>query len=135
MITGADVGDDFDGLLASRSHQEVDFEGDPVGVDGLPGGKQRQNHQVMEAAGDGLPLSIESGRWFNVSVEQVIGDHRVKPEADSLRSFGDVDQDAIGDGLGTRVGVNDVPAFIFIHYRNQLASEGTAFQTDYENSL
>ena len=101
VVTGADVGDDFDGFLAPRSHQEVDLEGDPVGVHSFPGGKQRQNHQVVEAAGDGLPLSIESGRWFHVSVKQMIGDHRVELEADSFRLFGDVDQDAIGDGLGT----------------------------------
>jgi len=69
MITGANMGDDFDGFLASRSHQEVNLEGDPVGVHSFPGGKQRQNHQVVEAAGDGLPLSIESGRWFDVSVK------------------------------------------------------------------
>ena len=101
MITGADVGDDFDGFLAPWSHQEVDLEGDPVGVHSSPGGKQRQDHQVMEPAGDRLPLSIESGRWFDVSVKQMIGDHRVELEADSFRLFGDVDQDAICDSLVT----------------------------------
>jgi len=101
VVTGADVGDDFDGFLAPWSHQEVDLEGDAVRIDGAPCGKQRQDHQIMEPAGDGLPLSIESGRWFDVSVKQMLGDHRVELEADSFRLFGDVDQDAIGDGLGT----------------------------------
>lgn len=82
-----------------------------------------------------LPLPLTTGRWLDTTVEQVIGDHRMKFEANSLRLFGDVDKDAIGDGLGTRVGVDNVPAFVFIHCRNELASKGTAFQTDYENSL
>ena len=42
VVTGADVGDDFDGFLAPRSHQEVDLEGDAVRVHGAPCGEQRQ---------------------------------------------------------------------------------------------
>jgi len=135
VVTGADVGEDFDVFLAPRSHQEVDLEGDAVRVHGTPRGEQRQNHQVMEPASDGLAFTIETFGDFDIAVEQMIGHHRVELEADSFRLFGDVDQDAVGDGLGTRIGVDDVPAFIFTHCRNQLASEGTAFQTDYENSL
>ena len=101
VVTGANMGDDIDDFFPSWSHQEVDLEGDPVGVHSFPGGKQRQDHQIMEPAADGLPLSIESGWWFDVSVKQVIGDHRLELEADSFRLLGDVDQDAIGDGLGT----------------------------------
>jgi hypothetical protein len=72
VITGADVGDNLDGFLASRSHQEVDLEGDAVRVHGSPGGKQRQNHQIMKPAGDRLSLSIKSGRHFDIAVEQVV---------------------------------------------------------------
>jgi len=115
MITGADVGDDFDGLLASWGHQEVDFEGDPVRVDGFPGSEQRQNHQIMEPAGDRLPFSLESGRDFDIAVEQVIGHDGVELEADSLRLFGDVYQHAIGNRLLAGIGINDVPAVILRH--------------------
>lgn len=135
MIAGADMGHDFDGLFPPGGHQEVDLEGDTIRVDRSPGSKQGQDHQIMEPTLHRLPLSIASGRWFDVSVKQVIGDHRVELEADRFRLFSDVDQDAIGDGLGTRVGVDDVPALMLIHCRNQLASEVTAFQTDYESLL
>jgi len=101
VVTWADVGDDFDGFLAPRNHQEVDLEGDPVGVHHFPGGKQRQNHQVMEPAGDRLPLSIETFGDFDIAVEQVVRYDSMELEPDSLRGFGDVDQDPVGDGLGT----------------------------------
>jgi len=118
VITGADVGDDLDGFLASRSHQKVDLEGDPVRVHGSPGSKQRQNHQIMESADDRLPLTFETIGNFDIAMEQVIGDHGVELEADSLRSFGDVYQHTIGNRLLPGIGINNVPAVISRHFQH-----------------
>jgi len=121
MIAGADMGDDFDDFLASWGHQEVDLKGDPVSVDSLPGSKQRQNHQIMEPARHRLSLSDQTLGRFDVSIEQMIGYDGMKPEADSLRSFGDVDQHAIGNRLLSGIGVNDVPAVISPHFQHHPA--------------
>jgi len=108
VVTRADVGDDFDGFFPSRGHQEVDLEGDAIRVDGAPRGKKRQDHQVMEPAGDGLAFSFEAGRDFDIAVEQVVGHDSVELEADSLRRFGDIDQDAVGNRLLPGIGVDEV---------------------------
>ena len=42
-----------------------------------------------------MSLTLESGRDFDIAVEQVIRYYGVELEADSLRSFGNIDQDAI----------------------------------------
>jgi len=134
VITGADVSDDFDGFLASWSHQEINLEGDPVGVDGFPGRKERQNHQIMEPARHGLAFTFESGRRLDIAVEQVIRNHRVEPEADGLRLFGDVDQDAVLDGLRPCIGVDEVPVVISRHFQHHPASDLAVAQAYSENS-
>ena len=134
VVTGADMGDDIDGFFPSWGHQEVGLEGDPVGVDGLPGSEQGQNHQIMESAGDRLPLTLEPGRRFDIAVEQVIGDDGVELEADSLRGFGDVDQDAIGNRLLPGITINDVPAVILRHCQHHPAFGQATFSVSYESS-
>ena len=133
VVTGADVGDDFDGFFPSWLHQEVDFEGDPVGVHGFPGSEQRQNHQVMKPAGNRLSLPFESGRHFHVAVEQVIGNHGVELEADSLRSFGDVYQHAIGNRLFPGITINDIPAVILRHFQHHPAFDQATFRVCHGN--
>ena len=133
MITGADVGDDFDSFFPAWSHQEVDFEGDPVRVHGSPGSEQRQNHQIMKPAGDGLPFTLESSGHFDIAVEQVIGNHGVEFEADSLRGFGDVDKDAIGNRVLAGIGINDVPAVILRHCQHLLGFDQATGQASPEN--
>jgi len=128
VITGADMGDDFDRFLASRSHQEVDFEGDPVRVHGSPGSKQRQNHQIMESAGDRLSLTFQSRGHFDISMEQMVGDDGVELEADSLRSFGDVDQHPVGNRLLSGITINDVPAVILWHFQHHPAFDQATFR-------
>ena len=128
MVTGADMGDDFDSFFPSWSHQEVDLEGDAVRVHGSPGSEQRQDHQIMEAAGGRLPFTLESGRDFDIAVEQVIGHDGVEFEADSLRSFGDVDQHAIGNRLLSGIGINDVPAVILRHCQHRPGFAQATFQ-------
>jgi len=135
MITGADMGDDINGLLPAWSHQKVDLEGDAVGVHGSPGGKQRQNHQIMEPACHRLPFSLESGRDFDVSVEQVIRDDGVEPEPDSLRGFGDVYQHAIGNRLLAGIGINDVPAVILRHCQHHPAFDQATLRPAHGNFL
>ena len=118
MIAGADMGDDFDGFLASWGHQKVDLEGDSVRVHSFPGSEQRQNHEIMKAAGGRLSLTLESGRHFDIAVDQVIRNDGAELEADSFCLFGDVDQDAIGNRLLPGIGINDVPAVISRHFQH-----------------
>ena len=133
MITGADVGDYFDGFFPSRSHQEVDLEGHPVRIHGSPGSEQGQNHQVMKPAGDRLAFTLESGRDFDIAVEQMVRDHGVELEADSLRSFGDVDQDAIGNRLLPRITINDIPVVILRHCQHHPGFDQATFRCVHES--
>jgi len=128
VITGADVGDDIDSFLPSWSHQEVDLEGDTVGVHGSSGSEQGQNHEIVEAAGDRLPFTEQALGHFDIAVEQVIRDHGVEPEADGLRGFGDVDQDPVKNGLCPGITINDVPAVILRHCQHLPAFGQATFQ-------
>jgi len=134
VITWADVGDDIDSFFPSRGHQEVDFEGDAVRVGGFPGSEQRQNHQIMESAGDGLPFTIESSRYFDIAVEQVIGHDGVKLEADSFCSFGDVYQHAIGNRLLSGIGINYVPTVILRHFQHRPGFAQATFRSAHGSS-
>jgi len=128
------MGDDFDGFLASRGHQEVDLEGDAIRVYGSPGSEQGQNYQIMKAAGGRLSLTLESGRDFDIAVEQVIGHDGVELEADSFCGFGDVDQDAVKNGLSPGITVNDVPAVILRHCQHRPGFAQATFRSAHGSS-
>jgi len=135
VITGADMGDNLDGFLASWGHQEVDLEGDAVRVDSFPGSEQGQNHQIMEPAGDRLSLTLETFGNFDIAVEQVIRDDGAELEADSLRLFGDVDQDAVKNGLCPGITINEVPAVICRHFQHHPAFDQATFRPSHGNFL
>ena len=99
IVARANVCDGLDGFLPAWGHQKVDFEGDPVGVDGASGGEQSQRQQVMESAGNALAFSIQPGRRFDIAMEDGAGNDRVEFETDRFRLLRDIDQYAVRNRL------------------------------------
>ena len=99
IVARANVCDGLDGFLPAWGHQKVDFEGDPVGVDGASGGEQSQRQQVMESAGNALAFSIQPGRRFDIAMEDGAGNDRVNLKSNLFSLLGDIHEYAVKNCL------------------------------------
>jgi len=87
----------------------------------------------MEPAGDGLSFSFKTFWHFDRAVEQMVGHDGVELEADSLRLFCGIDQDAIGNGLGPSIGVDEVWTTLWRHGHRPPGSCKATAPSDFGN--
>ena len=91
IVTRTDDGDDPNTLVATGCHQEKNVKFEVIRSGFAEDGRSKDHEEIVEPAGNTLPLAFQASRRRDVGMEQVIGDDGVEFETGFLRLGGHVD--------------------------------------------